>query len=172
MGPAFVETCAGRQIPRHRTTATRAIERNPLGLHTGLDMRNQTLEFMPSQLRKEPARTTTGSRGASTIGRSARTASRKSVGAEKHILQRPHRLRRHGCRTAAADRQGLATLRRQGISRPDGDAEGEVQRLRDHHPQQVVSPSRVAGSRRPRTSHRSHCSSNEMLCIPQSRAPL
>jgi hypothetical protein len=32
---------------------------------------------------------------------------------------------------------GLAALRRQGFARPHRDAEGQVQRFRDHHPQQI-----------------------------------
>ena len=44
----------------------------------------------------------------------------------------------------------LATLRRQGVSRTNGDAEDEVQRLRNHHPQQV-GPRCGREPRRPRT---------------------
>jgi hypothetical protein len=41
----------------------------------------------------------------------------------EYVLERPEGLRSHGRRTAAADRQGLAALRGQGIAGPDGDAE-------------------------------------------------
>jgi DNA polymerase-4 len=105
-------------------------------------MRNQSLEFMQANFGKAGAYYYWVSGGVDHREVRANRI-RKSVGAE--------RFRTHGRRTAAADRQGLAALRGQGVSGPNGDAEGEVQRFRNHHPQQVRSR-RYLEPRGPRTT--------------------
>ena len=79
MGPAFVETLPVGKF--HGIGPATSAKMNSLGLYTGLDMRNQSLEFMQANFGKAGA-TTTGSRGASTTVRSAPNRIRKSVGAE------------------------------------------------------------------------------------------
>jgi nucleotidyltransferase/DNA polymerase involved in DNA repair len=72
MGPAFVEALPVGKF--HCIGPATSAKMNSLGLHTGLDMRNQTLEFMQLTSARR-ARTTIGSREASTTERSARTGS-------------------------------------------------------------------------------------------------
>jgi hypothetical protein len=64
---------------------------------------------------------------------------RKSVGAENTFAADLTEFGPMADRVAASDRQGLAALRRHWQSRPDRHAEGEVQRLRDHHAQQICT---------------------------------
>jgi DNA polymerase IV len=147
MGLAFVE---GLPVGKFHSIgpATKA-KMNSLGLYTGLDIRNQTLEFMQAHFGKAGGvllLDIESYRQSGSPGKSDPEIGRR----REHVLKRPHRVRIHGCRTAAADRQGLAALRRQGLPRPDGDPESEVQRLRDHHPQQV-GPFCGLEPQRPRT---------------------
>ena len=79
MGPAFVEALPVGKF--HGIGPATSAKMNSLGLYTGLDMRNQSLEFMQANFGKAGA-TTTGSREASTTVRSAPNRIRKSVGAE------------------------------------------------------------------------------------------
>jgi DNA polymerase IV len=126
MGPAFVEALPVGKF--HGIGPATSAKMNALGLHNGLDMRNQTLEFMQVNFGKAGTYYYWISRGPlkpdPKIGRR-----------REHVLQRPHGLRRDGYRTAAANRQGLATLRRQGYTGPDRDAQSEVCRLRADHAQ-------------------------------------
>jgi DNA polymerase IV len=146
MGPAFVEALPVGKF--HGIGPATSAKMNSLGLHTGLDMRNQTLEFMQTNFGKAGTYYYWISRGVDNRG--PRQPDPEVDRRREHVLQRPHRLRRDGHRTAAADRQGLAALRQQGYAGPDGNAEGEVQRLRDHHAQQV-RPLRGLEPQRPRS---------------------
>ncbi len=72
MGPAFVEALPVGKF--HGIGPATSAKMNPLGIHTGLDMRRRRWSSC-RPISARPARTTTGSREASTIARSARTAS-------------------------------------------------------------------------------------------------
>ncbi|MGY4498346.1 nucleotidyltransferase/DNA polymerase involved in DNA repair [Bradyrhizobium sp. GM24.11] len=144
MGPAFVEALPVGKF--HGIGPATSAKMNSLGLHTGLDMRNQSLEFMQTNFGKAGSYYYWISRGVD--NREVRADRiRKSVGRRKHVLHRPYRLRRHGRRTRAAHRQGLATLRRHQQSREDGDVEGQVQRLRDRHAQPILACGHIEPSR-------------------------
>ena len=147
MGPAFVEALPVGKF--HGIGPATSAKMNALGLYTGLDMRNQSLEFMQANFGKAGAYYYWISRGVD--NREVRAEPDPEIRRRReHVLQRPDRVRRHGRRTAAADRQGLAALRRQGHAGPDRDTESEVQRLRDHHAQQI-RPRRGFEPQRPRT---------------------
>ena len=73
MGPAFVEALPVGKF--HGIGPATSAKMNSLGLHTGLDMRNQTLEFMQANFGKAGAYYFTGYREASIIARSAQTES-------------------------------------------------------------------------------------------------
>ena len=72
MGPAFVEALPVGKF--HGIGPATSAKMNSLGLYTGLDMRNQSLEFMQANFGKAGA-TTTGSRGASITAKSGPTGS-------------------------------------------------------------------------------------------------
>ena len=79
MGPAFVETLPVGKF--HGIGPATSAKMNSLGLHTGLDMRNQTLEFMQDNLGKAGAYYYWISRGVDNREVRANRI-RKSVGAE------------------------------------------------------------------------------------------
>jgi nucleotidyltransferase/DNA polymerase involved in DNA repair len=158
MGPPFVEALPVGKF--HGIGPATSAKMNALGLHTGLDMRNQTLDFMQANFGKAGAYYYWISRGVDDRDVRANRI-RKSVGGE-HVLQRPHRIRADGCRIATARRQGLAPLRGQEDPRPDRDAKGQVQRLRDHYAQQVrprrdLQPRRVGTAFNCLASERAAC---------------
>jgi hypothetical protein len=55
----------------------------------------------------------------------------------EHVLCRSQRIRRDGGGAPAVDRQGLATLRGGRHPGANGDTQGEVRRLRNHHAQPI-----------------------------------
>src|SRR4030088_1250093 len=79
MGPAFVETLPVGQF--HGIGPATSTKMNPLGLYTGLDMRNQSLEFMQANFGKAGAYYYWISRGVDERPVHANRI-RKSVGAE------------------------------------------------------------------------------------------
>jgi DNA polymerase-4 len=79
MGPAFVETLPVGKF--HGIGPAKSMKMNSLGLHTGMDMRNQSLEFMQANFGKAGAYYYWISRGVD--DREVRSSRiRKSVGAE------------------------------------------------------------------------------------------
>jgi DNA polymerase IV len=79
MGPAFVEALLGGKF--HGIGPATSAKMNSLGLHTGLDMRNQSLEFMQANFGKAGAYYYWISRGVDNREVRANRI-RKSVGAE------------------------------------------------------------------------------------------
>src|ERR1700749_1219158 len=79
MGPAFVESLAVGKF--HGIGPATTAKMNSLGLHTGLDMRNQTLEFMQPNFDKAGASYYWISRGVDN-GEGRANRIRKAVGAE------------------------------------------------------------------------------------------
>jgi DNA polymerase-4 len=90
MGPTFVEALPVGKF--HGIGPATSAKMNALGLHTGLDMRNQTLEFMQAHLAR-PART---------LERRRQPRGPREPDPEIR-WRRDHRVRRDGHRTAAAD---------------------------------------------------------------------
>jgi nucleotidyltransferase/DNA polymerase involved in DNA repair len=72
MGPGFVQDLPVGKF--HGIGPATSAKMNGLGIFTGMDMRNQTLEFMTANFGKAGT-FSTGSRSASTIDRSAPTGS-------------------------------------------------------------------------------------------------
>ena len=108
MGPAFVETLPVGKF--HGIGPATSAKMNSLGLHTGLDMRNQSLEFMQANFGKAGSYYYWISRGID--NREVRREPDPEIRrCRKYILHRPHRVRGDGVGTAALDRQGLAPLR-------------------------------------------------------------
>jgi DNA polymerase IV len=132
MGPAFVQDLPVGKF--HGIGPATSAKMNGLGIFTGLDMRNQTLEFMTANFRKAGDYYYWISRGIDERPVRA-NRSRKSVGAENTFSQ--DLANSPGGGIAAADREGLASLRDHGHAGPDSDAQGEVFRFRVDHPQQV-----------------------------------
>jgi DNA polymerase-4 len=108
MGPAFVEALPVGKF--HGIGPATSVKMNSLGLHTGLDMRNQSLEFIADQFRQD-RELLYGSREASTTERVRADRIRKSVGAENTFSTD---LTDFDAMVVelAAHRQGLAILRR------------------------------------------------------------
>ena len=109
MGAAFVEALPVGKF--HGVGPATSAKMNSLGLYTGLDMRNQTLEFMQANFGKAGAYYYWISRGVDKSGGPCEPDS-EIRRRRKHVFHRPLRIRRYGRRIAASDRQGLATLRR------------------------------------------------------------
>jgi DNA polymerase IV len=130
MGLTFVESLPVGKF--HGIGPATSAKMNALGLRTGLDIRNQTLEFMQANFGKAGTYYYWISRGIDDREVRANRI-RKSVGAENTFSSDLTRI--HGRRIAAAHRQGLAALRGERFAGPNGHAQAEVQRLRDHHPQ-------------------------------------
>ena len=101
---------AGLQISWHR--AGDQHQDDSLGLCTGLDMRNQSLEFMQSNFGKAGSYYYWILRGVD--DREAPHDRIRNPSAPRTLLHRPYRLRRHGVGIAAADRQSLEALRGRG----------------------------------------------------------
>ena len=102
---------AGRQIPRHRAGDQRQDElARPLHrprhaqpvarIHAGQFRQGRRVLLLDLERRRQP--------------RGPRQPDPEVGRRREHVLQRSHRIRRHGRRIAAADRQGLAALRGQG----------------------------------------------------------
>jgi DNA polymerase-4 len=134
MGPSFVQDLPVGKF--HGIGPATSAKMNGLGIFTGMDMRNQTLEFMTANFGKAGTYYYWISRGIDDRPVRANRI-RKSVGAETTFFPGSRRLRCAGRGAAAADRQGLASLREHGLAGPDGDTQGEVFRFRVDHPQQV-----------------------------------
>jgi hypothetical protein len=83
MGQAFVETLPVGKF--HGIGPATAARLDSFGIHTGLDLRNQTLDFLESNF-GNPARTIISFRAASTIARSAPIASANPSGPKIHSL--------------------------------------------------------------------------------------
>jgi len=107
MGPTFVEN-----LPvGHGIGPATSAKMNSLGLYTGLDMRNQSLEFMQTNFGKAGSYYYWISRGVD--DREVRADRIPEVGRRrKHVLLRSQRIRCLGRRARAAHHQGLAALRR------------------------------------------------------------
>jgi DNA polymerase IV len=103
MGTAFVETLPVGKF-QGIGPATSA-KMNALGIFTGMDMRNQTLEFMNANFGKAGAYYYWISRGVDD-----RPVRANRVRRRKYLLERPDRVRRHGRRAPAARRHDLASL--------------------------------------------------------------
>jgi DNA polymerase-4 len=147
MGPAFVEALPVGKF--HGIGPATSAKMNALGLYTGLDMRNQSLDFMQANFGKAGSYYYWISRGVD--NREVRADRiRKSVGAENTFSTDLTDFDGMVRRTRAAHRQGLAILRRRRHPGTHGDAENEVQRLRDHHAQ-PIRPRRGFEPQRPRT---------------------
>jgi DNA polymerase-4 len=165
MGPAFVENLPVGKF--HGIGPATIARMNSLGLYTGLDMRNQSLEFMQTNFGKAGSYYYWISRGVD--NRAVRADRiRKSVGAENTFSSDLTEIRCHGRRTRATHRQGLAALRRHRQPGTDGDTQGEVQRLRDHYAQPVHAH-RGLEPQRPGTSI--GCSASERDAAPQAGPP-
>ncbi|MET4765051.1 hypothetical protein ABH970_005423 [Bradyrhizobium ottawaense] len=144
MGPAFVETLPVGRF--HGIGPATAAKMNALGLFTGLDIRNQTLEFMNANFGKSGAYYYWISRGVDDRagpGQPDPQVHRRG----DHVLDRPRRIWRAGGRAQASRRQGLAALRGDRQSRPHRHLEDQVCRLRDHHAQQVRRSGRCGAGR-------------------------
>ncbi len=134
MGAAFVETLPVGKF--HGIGPATAAKMNALGLFTGLDIRNQTLDFMNANFGKSGAYYYWISRGVDDRPVRANRI-RKSIGAETTFSTD---LAEYGALAAepqASRRQGLAPLRDGRQSRPHRHPEDQVRRLRDHHAQPV-----------------------------------
>jgi nucleotidyltransferase/DNA polymerase involved in DNA repair len=128
MGAAFVETLPVGKF--HGIGPATSAKMNRLA---GLDMRNQTLEFMNANFGKAGSYYYWISPGIDERPVRANRI-RKSVGAENTFAGYSG-LRSSSGGIAAADREGLASLREHGRAGPDGEAQGEVFRFRVDHPQ-------------------------------------
>ena len=134
MGPGFVEALPVGKF--HGIGPATSAKMNSLGLYTGQDMRNQTLEFMRANFGKAGAYYYWISRGVDNREVRANRV-RKSVGAENTFSNDMTEFD-----AMVAELQPLIDkvwrhCEEEGSTRPDRDAESEVQRLRDHHPEQV-----------------------------------
>ena len=137
MGPSFVQDLAVGKF--HGIGPATSAKMNGLGIFTGMDMRNQTLEFMTANFGKAGAYYYWISRGIDERPVRANRV-RKSVGAETTFSQ------------DLADYEALAAelqpliekvwhhCETTGARGADGDAQGEVFRFRVDHPQQVGRP--------------------------------
>jgi nucleotidyltransferase/DNA polymerase involved in DNA repair len=115
---------------------------NALGLHTGLDMRNQSLQFMQANFGKAGGYYYWISRGVDHREVRANRI-RKSVGAENTFSSDLTEFE-----SMVAELQPLIDkvwhhCEQKGVARPDRHAEDEIQRLRDHQPQPVGTGRRV-----------------------------
>jgi hypothetical protein len=146
MGPVFVEVLPVGKF--HGIGPAISARMNSLGLHTGLDMRNQTLEFMQANFGKAGAYYYWISRGVDDREVRANRI-RKSVGAENTFSVDLTEFDAMAGRTAAADRQGLAALRGEGLAGPDSDPEAKIERFRDHR---GAGPSRARSRAAARSS--------------------
>jgi DNA polymerase IV len=134
MGPAFVQDLPVGKF--HGIGPATSAKMNGLGIFTGMDMRNQTLEFMTANFGKAGTYYYWISRGIDERPVRANRV-RKSVGAENTSSQ------------DLADYEALAAelqpliekvwrhCENNGRAGPDGDTQGEVFRFRVDHPQQV-----------------------------------
>src|ERR1700684_1560564 len=130
MGPAFVEALPVGKL--HGIGPATTAKMNSLGLHTGLDMRNQTLEFMQANFGKAGAYYYWISRGVDNREVRANRI-RKSVGAENTFSSDLTEFDAMAVELQPLIDKVWRHCEDKGVSRPDGDAEGQVQRLRDHH---------------------------------------
>jgi nucleotidyltransferase/DNA polymerase involved in DNA repair len=134
---------AARELPVgkfHGIGPATSAKFNSLGIFTGLDIRNQTLAFLQQHFGKSGVYYYWISRGIDERPVRANRI-RKSIGAENTF----------SVDLTTSDRQGMAALRGQGVAGPNRNAEGEVQRLRDHHAQ-PVRRRRGLDPQRPRTT--------------------
>ncbi|MGY4372657.1 nucleotidyltransferase/DNA polymerase involved in DNA repair [Bradyrhizobium sp. i1.3.6] len=140
MGAAFVETLPVGKF--HGIGPATSTKMNTLGLYTGLDMRNQSLEFMQTNFGKAGAYYYWISRGVD--NREVRSDRiRKSVGAENtfsvHLTE---------FEAMVSELQPLIDkvwrhCEDKGSRGPDSNAEGQICRLRDYDTQQVCPLRRV-----------------------------
>ena len=147
MGPAFVETLPVGKF--HGIGPATSAKMNSLGLYTGLDMRNQSLEFMQANFGKAGSYYYWISRGVDNREVRANRI-RKSVGAENTFSSDLTEFD-----AMVAELQPLIDkvwrhCEDKGNAGTHGDAQGEVQRLRDHHAQQI-RPRRGFEPQRPGT---------------------
>ena len=127
MGPAFVEALPVGKF--HGIGPATSAKMNSLGLYTGLDMRNQSLEFMQANFGKAGAYYYWISRGVDNREVRANRI-RKSVGAENTFSSDLTEFD-----AMVAELQPLIDkvwrhCEDKGIAGPDRDAQGEVRRLR------------------------------------------
>ena len=138
MGPAFVEEPGGGEIPWRRPGDGRQDER--LGIHTGADLKAQSLDFLQAAFRQVRRLLSRHRAGRGRAPGRARPAA-QVVGSETTFMEdlgRPAGDRRW---RAVGARRCLELLRAHRHGRPHRDGEGEVRRLPDHHPQPHPRPS-------------------------------
>jgi DNA polymerase IV len=121
-GPAFVEALPVGKF--HGIGPATSASMNSLGLRTGLDMRNQSLEFMQATFGKAGAYYYWISRGVDNRDIRADRI-RKSVEAENTFSSDLTEFEAMLSELQPADQQGLATLRGQGHAGPDRQSQGE-----------------------------------------------
>ena len=143
MGPAFVEKLPVGKF--HGIGPATVAKMNALGLYTGLDMRNQSLDFLQANFGKAGTYYYWISRGVDERDVRANRI-RKSVGAENTFSAD---LTEFDAMVAANLQPLIDKVWRHcevdGHPGANGHAQSEVHRLRDHHAQ----PIRVCGCREP-----------------------
>jgi DNA polymerase IV len=134
MGPDFVQDLPVGKF--HGIGPATSAKMNGLGIFTGLDMRNQTLEFMTGNFGKVGTYYYWISRGIDDRPVRANRI-RKSVGAENTFSQDLADYEALAAELHPLIEKVLGSLQDNGRAGPDGDAQSEVFRFRVDHPQQV-----------------------------------
>jgi DNA polymerase-4 len=134
MGPAFVEALSVGKF--HGIGPATSAKMNSLGLHTGLDMRNQTLEFMRANFGKAGAYYYWISRGVDDREVRANRI-RKSISAENTFSSDLTDFDAMAVELQPLIDKVWRHCEDKGSRGRTRDAEGEVQRLRGHHAQQI-----------------------------------
>jgi hypothetical protein len=132
MGPAFVE---GLPVGKfHGVGPATTAKMNRLGIHTGLDLRAQSMPFLQQHFGKSGAYY-----AASTTARSSSPTASANPSAPRTRFPSTFHVRRCAGRACADQRQSLAPLRELGNPRPYRDAEDQVRRRPVNHAQPLVT---------------------------------
>jgi DNA polymerase IV len=134
MGPSFVQDLAVGKF--HGIGPATSAKMNGLGIFTGMDMRNQTLEFMTANFEKAGAYYYWISRGIDERPVRANRA-RKSVGAETTFSQDLVEYEALAAEMHPLIEKVWRHCETTGAPGADGNAQGEVFRFRVDHPQQI-----------------------------------
>ncbi len=144
MGPAFIETLPVGKF--HGVGPATTEKMNRLGIHTGLDLRARSLEFLQERFGKSGQFYYWISRGVDERPVRADRI-RKSVGAENTFFDDLTEFEAMREALAAHHRQALAALRNLGHPWADGDAQGEIRRFPDQLRAAARSPRRSPAAR-------------------------
>ena len=131
MGPGFVEALTVERF--HGIGPATAAKMKELGIFTALDLKTKDEAFLLRYFGKAGPHFYCICRGIDPSAGSTKSGPQVDRSGE-HLCARPYGLGRHASRTWSASRQSLALLRHHRDAGTNGDAQGQIRGLPDHHP--------------------------------------